>query len=37
MMECLGEALWNAQQKQSAPDEDAYLSCLMKVSSTDTP
>ena len=35
MMECLGEALWNAQQKQSAPDEDAYLACLMKVSSTE--
>lgn len=28
MMECLGEALWQAQRKQQAPDEAAYLRCL---------
>lgn len=32
MMECLGEALWNAQQNSIAPDEQAYLSCLKKLS-----
>jgi hypothetical protein len=29
MMECLGEALWQAQRNQQAPDEAAYLACLM--------
>ncbi len=28
MMECLGEALWQAQRQQQAPDEQAYLRCL---------
>lgn len=28
MMECLGEALWQAQRAQQAPDEAAYLRCL---------
>lgn len=31
MMECLGEALWNAQRNQSAPDEVTYLNCLKKL------
>lgn len=31
MMECLGEALWNAQRNQSPPDEVAYLNCLKKL------
>lgn len=30
MMECLGEALWQAQRNQQPPDDSAYLSCLMK-------
>lgn len=32
MMECLGEALWSAQQNSTTPDEQAYLSCLKKLS-----
>jgi len=28
MMECLGEALWEAQRNGRAPDEAAYLECL---------
>ncbi len=32
MMECLGQALWQAQRDQSAPDENAYLECLRKIS-----
>ena len=32
MMECLGEALWNAQRNHQAPDEAAYLDCLKKLS-----
>ena len=28
MMECLGEALWQAQRSQQAPDESAYMHCL---------
>ncbi|MDH5483615.1 MAG: DUF1841 family protein [Gammaproteobacteria bacterium] len=28
MMECLGEALWQAQRNGSLPDEAAYLACL---------
>lgn len=32
MMECLGQALWQAQRDQSAPDENAYLECLKKIS-----
>ncbi len=31
MIECLGEALWQAQCNQSAPDEEAYLLCLKKL------
>ena len=32
MMECLGEALWQAQRKQTTPDETQYLECLKKIS-----
>jgi len=28
LMECLAEALWQAQRNQTAPDEAAYLQCL---------
>jgi hypothetical protein len=28
MMECLGQALWEAQRAGRAPDEAAYLACL---------
>ena len=28
MLECLGEALWQAQRQGTAPDETAYLECL---------
>ncbi len=28
MMDCLGEALWQAQRDQAAPDETAYRQCL---------
>jgi len=31
MMECLGLALWEAQQQNCAPDETAYLECLNKL------
>jgi len=31
MMECLGEALWQAQRHGTAPDEAAYLDCLRRV------
>ncbi len=31
MMECLGLALWEAQQQNRAPDETAYLECLKKL------
>ena len=31
MIECLGQALWLAQQNQSAPDEISYLECLKKI------
>ncbi len=31
MMECLGQALWQAQRSGSAPDEQAYLECLQKL------
>ncbi|MEW6648379.1 MAG: DUF1841 family protein [Pseudomonadota bacterium] len=30
MMECLGQALWEAQRAGRAPDEAAYLDCLKK-------
>ena len=32
MMECLGEALWQAQRDQTVPDESKYLECLKKIS-----
>ena len=31
MMECLGQALWQAQRDNSMPDETAYLDCLQKI------
>ncbi|MCP4471464.1 MAG: DUF1841 family protein [Gammaproteobacteria bacterium] len=31
MMECLGEALWNAQRNGQEPDMGAYLACLKKL------
>lgn len=31
MMECLGEALWQAQRDNRPPDESAYLECLKKL------
>ena len=30
MMECLGEALWNAQRQGRPPDEQQYLDCLRR-------
>jgi len=35
MMDCLGEALWQAQRDQTSPDETAYLSCLKKLCNMD--
>lgn len=31
MQECLGEALWRAQQEMKAPDEMHYMACLRKL------
>lgn len=31
MMECLGQALWEAQRAGRAPDEAAYLECLRRA------
>ncbi len=31
MMECLGQALWQAQRDNSVPDEAAYLECLKRL------
>jgi hypothetical protein len=31
MMECLGQALWQAQRDNSVPDEGEYLECLKKL------
>lgn len=31
MIECLAEAIWQAQQDQTVPDEIAYLECLGKI------
>lgn len=31
MMECLGQALWEAQRNNRMPDEAAYLECLRKI------
>lgn len=30
VLECLGEAIWNAQRNRSAPDGVAYLECVRK-------
>lgn len=30
MMECLAEALWQAQRNQTAPDDASYLQCLQQ-------
>ena len=35
MMDCLGEALWQAQRDQTSPDETTYLSCLKKLCDMD--
>lgn len=31
MLECLGEALWQAQRSGQLPDEAAYLECLRRL------
>jgi hypothetical protein len=31
MMECLAEAMWQAQRNQTEPDEQAYLKCLQTL------
>ncbi len=31
MMECLGEALWQAQREGHPPDDVAYLTCLRRL------
>jgi len=31
MIECLAEAIWQAQQNQTVPDEVAYLECLGNI------
>ena len=31
MMECLGQALWQAQRDQKLPDEVSYMECLKKL------
>lgn len=31
IMECLGRALWEAQQNNTAPDESEYLQCVQKL------
>jgi hypothetical protein len=31
LMECLGEAMWNAQRSGLPPDENAYLECAKKL------
>jgi hypothetical protein len=31
MMECLGQALWEAQRNNTAPDEQAYLVCVKRL------
>lgn len=30
MLDCLGEALWQAQRSSALPDEQAYLDCLRR-------
>lgn len=34
MMECLGEAMWQAQRNNAMPDEAAYLRCLQNLSAS---
>lgn len=31
MMDCLAEAIWQAQRNNAMPDEQAYLDCLRKL------
>lgn len=31
MMECLGQAMWEAQRSGMPPDEGAYLECLRRI------
>ena len=31
IMNCLGEALWRAQNENRAPDEEAYLACIRRL------
>jgi hypothetical protein len=33
MMDCLNEMLWRAQREQRAPDQQAYLDCVRRLSS----
>jgi hypothetical protein len=35
MMECLSEAIWQAQRHNTMPDEAAYLACLKKLVEND--
>ncbi len=35
MMDCLGEALWQAQRNGTQPDESAYLNCLRTLADID--
>jgi hypothetical protein len=35
MMECLSEAIWQAQRHNRMPDESAYLNCLNKLIEND--
>lgn len=30
LLECLGEAVWQAQRNHAAPDEEAYLDCIRR-------
>jgi hypothetical protein len=30
LLECLGEAVWQAQRDHAAPDEEAYLDCIRR-------
>ena len=36
VLECLGEAIWEAQRMGRAPDEDAYLACLERKAARGT-
>jgi hypothetical protein len=35
MMDCLSEAIWQAQRNNTMPDEAAYLACLRKLVEND--